>query len=866
MNHQPPARARILLEWLAGNANVDDLLGDMEERFFENVSAGSIRKAKFQYWIDVLSLSFSYALRKRKRDARARTYSSSAVTYDMLLNYFKVALRNLAHYKYFSTLNVIGLAIGMSVSLLLISIYSYVGTYDDFHENKDRIFTINSYVRDGVEEEGHASAPLRLADRLEQEFGGAEQVVRIVKPGGIEINIRNEAIPVKAYYAGAEFFSVFSFKLNQGNASVLDEPMQLILTESAAMKLFNSLDVIGKVVELKEGQLFQVGALMKDHPRNSHLSFEMLLSFPSLPERKISEEDKWTDFNREYVYVLLKKNTDRQTLQSYLERLTPSVYASSPVKVDFTLNPLLNVAMGPDLRGAIGIAWEHSGFLLFGVFALMILLPACFNYTNLSIARALKRSKEIGLRKTMGGVQTQLIYQFLIESIVIALLALAGALLIFVVIRHEFQSMMVAGSSLDLSLTPRIVTAFVVFAVCTGIAAGMFPALHFARLNPIAALKSKVSGRGTSLTVRKGLTVFQFMLSFGFILSLVVFNRQYQYSLNFDFGFNKENTLDVRLNDVDPHLFKTTFSQLASVESISMSSGVPGVTVSRTWLHDLNNDSVEVAQLFVDPQFMENFGLSLVAGKNFPDERWTEERHVIVNEEFLKAHRIENARDAIGFTLRAGDRELEIIGVLKNFHFEPLTVPIDKFVLRFNPAEFTMANLRIRSADVAGMINEMEGLWKRLPTESKFSARFFEDELDDAYQTYQVLLKIVGFLGLLAISVSLLGMLGMVVYTAETKTKEVSVRKVMGASVAAIALLLSKDYLKMMALAIVAAIPVTGLLLNALLPHVQHYSVRLSVWDVVVSAAILLGLGLLTIASQTYKSAVANPADTLRTE
>jgi predicted lysophospholipase L1 biosynthesis ABC-type transport system permease subunit len=177
-----------------------------------------------------------------------------------------------------------------------------------------------------------------------------------------------------------------------------------------------------------------------------------------------------------------------------------------------------------------------------------------------------------------------------------------------------------------------------------------------------------------------------------------------------------------------------------------------------------------------------------------------------------------------------------------------------------------MANLRVRSADVAGMINEMEGLWKRLPTESKFSARFFEDELDDAYQTYQVLLKIVGFLGLLAISVSLLGMLGMVVYTAETKTKEVSVRKVMGASVAAIALLLSKDYLKMMALAIVAAVPVTGLLLNALLPHVQHYSVRLSVWDVVVSAAILLGLGLLTIASQTYKSAVANPADTLRTE
>lgn len=865
MNHQPPSLARKLFERLAGNAYVDDLVGDLEERFHYNVSNGSPRRAKLRYWIDVISLVLSYALRKRKRDAKS-VYSSSAISPDMLLNYLKVSLRNLAHHKYFSILNAFGLAIGMSVSLLLISIYSYVSTYDNFHDNSARIYTVISHHRDGVEETDFASAPLRLADRMEQEFAGAEDVVRIVKSRGMELKFRNETIPVRSYFVEPEFFSVFSFPLTQGIPAVLDKPNQLILTESAAMKFFNSHDVVGKTLEFSDGQLYQVGGVMNDHPRNSHLNFEMLLSFCTLPDRKVSAVDQWTQFGGEYLYVMLDEGTDPDALKSYLEAVATSEYSSSPVKVTFSLNPLKNIAMGPDLHGAIGIAWEFSGFLLFAVFALMILLPACFNYTNLSIARALKRSKEIGLRKTMGGLQTHLFYQFLMESTVIALVALVGALVIFVGIRSEFQSMMVAGASLDLSLTWRATAMFLIFALGTGVAAGIFPALHFARLNPIAALKNKVIGRGSALTIRKVLTVFQFMLSFGFILSLVVFSRQYQYSINFDFGFHKENILDVRLNDVEPDLLRTAYSDLASVESISMSSGILGVGASRTWIHDHENDSVEVAHLFVDPAYLSNFGLTLLAGKNFPETRSLHEKYIIVNEEFLDAYRIPNPRDAIGRTWRVDGNEVEIIGVMKNFHFEPLSVPIDKLIFRSDPSQFAYANMRVSSGDVGIMLGDMERIWKQFPTDSRFTARFFKDELNEAYQGYQALLKIVGFLGILAITISLLGMLGMVVYTAETKTKEVGIRKVMGASVSAIALLLSRDYLKMMAWAVMAAIPITGLLLNMLLPHLQYYSVRLSVWDVLVSTTILVGLGLLTIGSQTYKSAVANPADTLRME
>jgi hypothetical protein len=362
------------------------------------------------------------------------------------------------------------------------------------------------------------------------------------------------------------------------------------------------------------------------------------------------------------------------------------------------------------------------------------------------------------------------------------------------------------------------------------------------------------------------LTIFQFALSFGFILSLVVFSRQYHYSLNFDFGFSKQNKVDVALQDVPAEQFKNTFAALAPVRSISMSSGVLGVQSSRTWMHFGENDSTEVAQMFVDENFIGGFKLGLLAGKNFPGETWQRERYLIVNEEFVRSMKLGRPADAIGRVYTVDGQDLEVIGVLTNFHFESLNQPMGKFFFRMDPKKYAYANLQVASTDAFVMFGQMEEAWKTLPTEKRFSASYFEDELNEAYDTYRVLLKMVGFMGLLAISISMLGMLGMVVYTAETKTKEVGIRKIMGATAAGIVLLLSKDYLKMMAWAIFFAIPVTAFLLDKLLTNIQYYSVRLSVLDVLASVVILVGLGVLTISSQTYRAAMSNPATTLRSE
>jgi len=868
MKQQPPKLARRFFDWYCGQAKVEDLVGDLDEWFYQNLKTKSPAKAKIIYWRQTLLLIFSYAIKRRKQKAAPSSYSSTSFSLDMLRNYIKVAIRNLYQYRYFSILNVLGLAVGMSVSLLFISLISYVSTYDSFQVNKDNIYTIVTSRTEGFEAAEYATAPIVLADKLRESFPDAREVVRIHSGFNEEVIMDNGILPLQGYYAEPNFLNVFTYIITAGNGeSALSKPNTIIITESAAIKFFNTTDVVGKMLELDQGGLLEIGAVMKDHPVNSHLKFEILISYSTLPESQLSLTDQWTNYRNQYVYVLLSETTKQSILQKYLDHIKTPIDNRSPIKVSFNSQSLDDITMGPDYRNAIGPKWEASGMIVFAIISILILLPACFNYTNISIARALKRSKEIGLRKTMGCVNSQIFFQFITETVVIAMVSLLGALLLFVLIRSEFQSMMVASASIDLSLTWRTVVLFMLFALGTGLVAGIFPALYFSRLNPILALKNKINARGTSgMRVRKVLTVFQFALSFGFILSLIVFNRQYQYSLNFDFGFQKKNIIDVPLQDVDALVFKGEFSKLAEVQSISFSSGLMGLGSPTTWIHSGESDSTEVSQQFIDTQYISNFGFQFLAGQNFSGESQQRERHIIVNEEFIKHYNLQNPIDAIGQTFNIDGQELEVIGVLKNFHFAPLRYPIKEFIFRTNPSAYQYANLHVTTSDVFGLFTNMETTWKSLSTIKKFEGKFFEDEINESYLTYQVLLKIVGFLGLLAITISLLGMLGMVVYTSETKTKEVSIRKVMGANVYNLALLLTKDYLKLLVWAILISAPITVFILSKMLPQLQYYSVNISAWDVAISTIVLLALGILTIASQIYKTAMTNPADTLKGE
>lgn len=865
MMSQPPKSARQLLEWWSGSARVDDLVGDLDEWYSINNGRYSPLRAKAIYWGQVVSLCFSYGIRKRKRDASAGIYADSGFSVDMLRNYIKVAVRNLYQHKYFSLLNVFGLAIGMSVSLLLIALVSYVNTYDDFHQHRANIYTITSERTEGVEQYEFATAPVLLAEPLRL-LTNVNEVVRIRASFNEEVRQERGALPLQGYYVDPSFFTVFTYEVIQGNGpAALSRPNSVVLTESAALRIFNSTDVLGKALELEQGGLLEVGAVMKDHPQNSHLKFEVLVSYATLPAPSGSIADQWMNYGREYVYVLLRTNADVDRVHEEVNRIAQRAYEGLAVTATFQVEPLKGIAMGPDYRQAIGPKWEMSGLIVFMVIAALILLPACFNYTNISIARSLKRAKEIGLRKTMGGQQHQIFFQFITETVVITLIALAVGILIFLMARSEFKSMLVASSSLDLSLTPLIILWFILFALGTGFLAGVFPAIYFGGLNPIQALKSKVRSHTSAMRIRKVLTVFQFALSFGFILSLVVFSRQYRYSVGFDFGFDKANIVNVPLQGVDPGRVRDALSPLASVQQVTFASDILGLSASSTWVKDSVRDSVEVFQLYVDENYLESFGLALLAGNNFTEEPWNGERAIIVNEEFLKGYQIARPADALGRTFEVEGKPLEVIGVVKNFHYAPLRLPIGKFFFRHHPEKYTYAHLRVSATDAFTLFTQFEDRWKGL-SDRKFEGRYFEQDLQEGYDMYLTLIKIIGFLGLLAITISLLGMLGMVVYTAETRIKEVGIRKVMGASVSGITFMLSKDYLKLMLLAVLIGAPATAALISVMMPYIQYYSVSLNGWDVLVATLMLVGLGLATVASQTYRTALTNPAETLRAE
>lgn len=352
-----------------------------------------------------------------------------------------------------------------------------------------------------------------------------------------------------------------------------------------------------------------------------------------------------------------------------------------------------------------------------------------------------------------------------------------------------------------------------------------------------------------------------------FYCFLTVFSRQYRYNLNFDFGFNTENILDVELQGVDPATFQSEFSRLQSVQEISMSSGILGSSYSSTLVRkEPGGDSLEVFQLFVDPNYVDNMDLHLLAGRNFPTIPAQTERHIIVNEEFLRAWQITNPPDAIGRTFLVAGRELEVIGVLKNFHFAPLQIPIESFFLRTDPSHFSYANVKVISPDIPATLMSMEKTWSKLNDTRKFEAHFFDDEMEEMNKFYWALLKLIGYLGLIAISISLLGLLGMVIYTAETRTKEIGIRKVFGANEANIIYLLSRNFLVLIVWAIIIAIPVCILLFDNFLSELQYYRVSLNVWDVLIGLVVFSLIGIATIASQTRKAAGANPVDTLRYE
>ena len=871
-NHpQPPKLAVRLLEWSAGSAEIEDLMGDLEESFQEKAEKSGLFRARLHYFFQVLSLCTSYALRKRKKSASYSEYYAQN-NLSMIHSYIKIAVRGFLKHKLFTSINVIGLALGMSICLLALSISVSILESDDFHKNKDRIYQINTTIQDANGEKTYGSVYPAVGNYLSEGYPFIEQQVKVNTGFQPEFDHQGNLMRFRGYYMDESFFDVFSFQLIRGNpATALAEPYSLVLTQSVAEKLYRDQDPMGKTLQTAQGT-YTVTGVMPDL-KQTHFYFELLTSYATYEQLRDTRGTvaDWQAYRNNYLYVLLHSEDAVVALEEALTAGAAVANEWNPEQeISFSSIVLDEVVPRWNISNAIGIGWDYPAMLFFLFLGLLILLPAIFNYTNLSIARALKRAKEIGVRKVVGAEKRQIQTQFMVETVVMMMIALAGSLFFFVPLQTEFLSMVISAEVLNTSFRLSLILVFLLFGLIIGILSGLFPAVYFSRLNPIHTLKGDLQNRSVSVSgIKKGLFVFQFALSLFFLIGVATIARQYRHVLSHQHGFDSKQVLTIPFHTIDKQVAINELQAHPDVKDITTASSLPGILLPQ-FVEATSNatDTIAAGEVFIGENFIENLDMQLVWGESSDLYQSSQnEELVLVNEYFLQSIRVFNPqKDSLRFILADGT-QCRIIGILKDFHFEPLDQTIAPLIFRYSLEKSQFALLTIQSTDIKKTITELDLIWQGIDQQAHFEPAFLEDEIESAYHFLKVQIKIFSFLGLLAIVISCLGLLGMVSYTTENRTKEIAIRKIMGASVPSIYLLLTRDFIRLIGFSALLAIPLSWVFYDQLfLYFLIRYGLGLGIWEIVGSVLFLFLVGFLFIYWQTSQVAQSNPATNLRYE
>jgi len=868
----PPKWAERFLSWYCRPELLEDLQGDLNEYFERNLKTKGIKKARLIYSIDVFKFFRSYTVRKP-------TFVNLLINWIMIGSYIKTSGRSIVRNKLLSFINIIGLSISMSVGLLVIAFVSDLMSYDDFHEKKDRIYRITTHYQ-FLEEPviDLASTSVKTGNKIRENLSGVEEMVLLRNGFSGDAHINETTLPIDGLWASESFFKVFTFPMLSGDQrTALKEPYSLVLTEKSATKLFGTTDVIGKTVKVDTAN-FTVTGVLKDIPKLSHLRFEALASF-STAEILLNKKDAnflgWDNIWSNYVYLLFPENANVNAWQTNLDKLSEKESKSIPnKKISLTLTPLKEIVLGKKYHNRIGpsvapyVVWIIEGL------AIAIILSACFNYTNLSIARALRRAREVGIRKIIGAVKGQVIIQFISESVIIALLALAFSFPLFLFLRTQFISLdkfILELVSLDIS--SQLIVYFIILAVTVGIVAGFLPAFFFSRINAIQVLKNtstlKIFRR---VNMRKALIVVQYTLSLIFITTSFIGYKQYKDFLRLDLGFTTENILNIKLQGNRSDLLIKELAELPEVDQISKSSMITnlGSFYGAHIKYSNPNDSAIVWLNMVDENYLPIHKHRFLAGTNFLlRPKKGEESEVIVNEQVLKRFDIAK-RDpvkAIGEVVTVDKHKLTIVGVLKDFHYGTVEEKIEPVMFRYSSDEPEgYLNVKISSTDLLSTSESIERVWKKIDNVHPIDAGFYDDQIQMAYNQFSVMVKVIGFIGFLSICIASMGLFGMVVFTTETRLKEISIRKVLGANEGSLIYMLSKGFLILLTLSALIALPATYLLFDKviLINFAYHQPIG---WMELLAGAIAIGLlAFMMIGSQTLKAARSNPAEVLKSE
>ncbi len=798
----------------------------------------------------------------------------------MLRSYLTVAWRSILKRPGFSLINILGLASGLAICMLIVTLIRDQNGYDRFHPLGDRIYRVIS-DRTSSSSSSFATTPPVLYEELDGTYPAIERAVRVRGDIGVDAAYGEATLPVLGLWTEPAFFDLFHFPLAYGDAGrALEQPFSLVLTQELVRRLgAEPAALLGQSIELGDWGPFTVTGVLDELPGKTHFQFELLASYATVPALERAEElytasGRWDDTNDTYLYLLLREGADMRDLAAAFPGISDARYAGfENYRLDFRLQALSDITPSEVLENDMLFTVPKVALYFLSLLALIVMLTACFNYTNLSVARALTRVREIGVRKVTGARRSQIFTQFITESVLVALLALGvGYILLEVVVIPLFRSLFLNRFfEIDLSVGPGLLGAFFLLAVAVGLVAGLLPAAYLSAFQPVRILRPisdlKVFAR---LGWRKLLIALQFVVSLVFITTVVVLFDQTEFMLNADYGFDRENVINLSLQGQDYQKVKQELLRHPDITAISGCSVLPasGANQGTSIRRPADEERLGSHQIIVDASFFDNMQLEMVAGRSLLEDAAAGE--VVVNETAARRLGWDTPVEAVGQPLLInafdeGGTEARIVGVVNDFYYLGMERPIDNLILYRDPARLRYANLRVRTSDMRGLLSFLESTWKELDPVHAVDYRFYDDTIARLVGFYRDLMKILGFLALVAIVITSLGILGVATYSVETRTKEVGIRKVLGAGVGRIVWTLSRGLLAPIGLALLVALPLSWLLNRLWLQEIA-YHVDLNGINLGAGLLLLVLLSAAMVGSQAYRLAVRNPVETLRDE
>jgi putative ABC transport system permease protein len=846
-----------LLEKLLSEKYRESFVGDLLESDEVRSTASRI-SAKMWLFFQLLSSFFSLL--------RKNIYGSVA----MFRNYFLMAFRNLKKHRTYTLINVFGLALGLSATILILLYLQFEISYDRFHENAETIYRVCiRHLREGMSEgETHVYTP-PIGPDMKKDFPEVEDFVRMSTLRVAYLNVDNRAFKVEDIrYASPGLFEVFSFKLKSGDPQkALADPFSIVLSERTAERIFGSKDPIGETIQIGAEDLYKITGIVENPPSNSSIQFNALISFETLYARPIMAMD-WNGGNQIITYVKLGKNATTSSVEEkfpdFLWRNINQRIAQFGWKNEAYLQPLKKIHFYYDQSSRTALV----NFYTFSAVAIFILFIACINFVNLTTARAARRAREVGIRKVIGAHRGNLIRQFLGESLVMTLLAFTVGIGVAFLLTPTYNQLL--NKELNpfelLNFTSIFGLLFLILLV--GFASGIHPAFYLSSFQPAKTLKGVFDSARGKKKFRNALVVFQFVISVTLIICTLLIRNQLSYIKKAELGYNKENMVIIPLADQDLRTkteeMRGALLSLPGIVQAAASSDVPhnGFT-SNGYIPEGYSHSIMIHALDADEHFLETYGIDMAMGRNFSKEFATDRDAYLINETLAKQLGWD---DPLGKTIRRNG-ERTVIGMVKDFQFATLHNKIEPLLITNTPwrKEFDYLSIKISTDDIPSTLGSIEKVYKQFSPLIPFEYFFLDDAFDRLYKSEERFEKIFQYFSLLAICIALLGLFSLTAYSAQQKSKEIGIRKVLGATVPQILSLFSRETIVLILSANVLACPFALIVIQRWLGNFAYRS-SISVWSFVMAFFGSMAAAFVTISYQSLKAALKKPADELRSE